>query len=492
MEKNTPLHLQEIIFGSSQPSISKSISKLEKEGKLKKIAQRIYTSNLKDTPESIIRRNLFTILAHLYPKALLSHRSALEFKPTPDWQIFITYKYTKKVSLPGITIRILDGLSAIDGDNILTGELYVSQLERALLENLQPSRASNLRAKTLSQNKIEERLEKIILAHGEEELNKIRDRAKSIAEQLNMPNEFRKLNKIISALLNTQTSKILRSPVAIARAFGKPFDPSRLELFQILFSELSNNEFKYLKNTHENKQIYKNISFFESYFSNYIEGTVFEIDQAKEIIENQSPIATRDEDSHDVLGTYLLVSNEKEMSIVPETPDELIKILKYRHQILLSARKGKSPGIFKDKNNFAGSTSFVEYNLVEGTLRKSFDYYSSLKHPFAKAAYIMFIISEIHPFLDGNGRMARIMMNAELVHANQPKIIIPTAYREDYLLALRNLTRQRDPVAYIRMMSKIWDYSAKIDGRSLTEMQIKLEKSNAFYEPTEKRLKFDV
>ncbi|GAI76162.1 unnamed protein product, partial [marine sediment metagenome] len=28
---------------------------------------------------------------------------------------------------------------------------------------------------------------------------------------------------------------------------------------------------------------------------------------------------------------------------------------------------------------------------------------------------IMFVISEIHPFLDGNGRIARVMMNAELV-----------------------------------------------------------------------------
>lgn len=37
-----------------------------------------------------------------------------------------------------------------------------------------------------------------------------------------------------------------------------------------------------------------------------------------------------------------------------------------------------------------------------------------------------FLISEIHPFNDGNGRLARIMMNAELVAENEEKIIIPT------------------------------------------------------------------
>ena len=32
--------------------------------------------------------------------------------------------------------------------------------------------------------------------------------------------------------------------------------------------------------------------------------------------------------------------------------------------------------------------------------------------------FMMFMISEIHPFLDGNGRLARVMMNAELVKMN--------------------------------------------------------------------------
>jgi len=38
----------------------------------------------------------------------------------------------------------------------------------------------------------------------------------------------------------------------------------------------------------------------------------------------------------------------------------------------------------------------------------------------------MFLITEVHPFLDGNGRVARLFMNCELVSANQPRIIIPT------------------------------------------------------------------
>src|SRR5262245_12277966 len=93
MENILPIHLQEVVFSSSDPKYSKQISKLEKAGKLRKIASRIYTSNFTEIPETIIRRNLFTILGKLYPGSMLSHRSALEFQPTSAGHIFLTYTY---------------------------------------------------------------------------------------------------------------------------------------------------------------------------------------------------------------------------------------------------------------------------------------------------------------------------------------------------------------------------------------------------------------
>lgn len=489
MEKEIPLHLQDIIFGSSDSKTSKLISKLEKEGHIKKIAPRLYTGNLDDEPQKIVRRNLLSILGHLYPKAVLSHRSALEFKPTSTAQIFLTHSYTKKVSLPGITIRFLKGPGPIPGDNLIAGQLYVSQRERALLENLQTSRKTGPDSKTLSYPEIEERLEQIVRVNGESELNNVRDRARELSLELDMKKEFEKLDKIISALLRTRSSNILKSPLATARAFGVPYDPSRYELFETLYRELAQCEFKYIEDQNTETKAFKNFAFFESYFSNYIEGTIFEIDEAKDIIETQNPILTRSEDSHDILGTYQIVSNVKEMKVTATTPEELIQILKYRHKVLLSARTSKNPGEFKDKNNFAGQTSFVDMNLVHGTLIKCFDFYNALKHPFAKAAFIAFAVSEIHPFLDGNGRMARVMMNAELVSARQSKIIIPTAYREDYILTLRKLTRQREPKAFIRMLSKVHEYSSTIVGNDMDQMQNLLETSNAFKEPSEGKLK---
>ena len=489
MEEILPIHLQEVIFSSSDPKISKQLSKLVQTGKIRKIAARIYTSNFVDSPEIIVKRNLFSILGRLYPGSVLSHRSALEFKPTESGHIFISYTYTKKAALPGITVRVLEGPGPLKGDNPISEGLFVSQLARALLENLQSSRKQGAESKSIQITVIEERLEQIIKVKGEEGLNELRDNARIISDQFGMQREFSKLYKLISALLSTRPSKILSSPIALARAFGYPYDPLRLSLFEKLFIELKQTEFKYLPDKNISTKSFTTFAFFEAYFSNYIEGIEFELEEAKTIIETETPLPARNEDSHDILGTYRLVSNEMEMSITPDSPDKLLEILLCRHKALLSSRESSLPGQFKDRNNRAGETHFVDHNLVKGTLIKGFDFYASLTHPFARASYMMFMISEVHPFIDGNGRIARIMMNTEMVKQKQTRIIIPTVYRDDYLLALRRLSRKEDPQPYIKMLSRAQEFSSTITGTDVSLIERHLELSNAFKDHEQAKLK---
>ena len=481
--------IPEIVFGSSDKNESKAISKLVKEKKLKKIAPRIYTSNLLDSESSIIRRNLFFILGKLYPGAVLSYRSAFEFKPTEDGSVYLTYKYSKNIYMHDIKIRLIKGAGPEEGDNKVFGDLYVSQKARAFLENLGRDKQTGLTRRNLDIKTVEKELEKIIISGGEDELNKLRDTAGLLSEKLNFQKEFKKLNDIISAMLATHPSKILKSPAALARAFGKPYDSRRLELFENLFRFLDKQDFPYLPEKNTTEKSYRNFAFFESYFSNYIEGTRLEIEDAKEVIRTGIPLPLQINDSHDVLGTYLVVSERGNMNRTPETPDELTGLLKHRHRILLSARTEKAPGEFKNVNNRAGSTEFVDYTLVAGTLEKSFEFYRLLTDPFARAAYMHLILSEIHPFIDGNGRIARVMLNAELVRSNQSKIIIPNVYREDYILSLKQVTKKSDFKLYIDMLARARKFSADICGDDTNEMQAYLRKCNAFLEPDEGRLK---
>ena len=103
---------------------------------------------------------------------------------------------------------------------------------------------------------------------------------------------------------------------------------------------------------------------------------------------------------------------------------------------------------------------------------------------------MMFLISEVHPFQDGNGRLARIMMNSELFRANESKIIVPTVSREDYLLALRKSSRQGIVQPYIKVMTRLHHFSSTLYGKDFQEMSDYLTLCNAFEEPDEAKLRF--
>ena len=92
----------------------------------------------------------------------------------------------------------------------------------------------------------------------------------------------------------------------------------------------------------------------EAYFSNYIEGTEFVVEEAADIVFRNKPMPTRPADAHDILGTFRIVSNSHEMGRVPGSANELLDLLKTRHAVLLAGRPEKNPGSFKETVNRAG------------------------------------------------------------------------------------------------------------------------------------------
>lgn len=491
MAKTTSLqNVLEIVMATSDKSESARRTEMIKDGALRKIAPKVYTTNMSDTPEDIIKRNLFYVLGQLYPHAVISHRSAYEMRPTESGDFFLTYTYTRNVPLPGLTIHLMQGPIGTENDMPFVENLFISSAERRTLENLQKGRARSGLSKCLPRATIEDNLERMLQINGENGLNTFRDKARIVAAELDMNEEFDILNSIIGALLSTKPYGVLLSETSIARAKGEPFDSSRITLFETLFGALHNELFQNIDDPNVENSSFRNFAFFESYFSNYIEGTEFEIEDAKQIIETGQPLPARNADSHDVLGTFMLTASRREMQRTPSSFDELTELLQERHRIMMKARPDRNPGMFKMQNNHAGDTHFVDCTLVRGTLRKGYEYYRALEHPFAKSLFMLFMISEIHPFSDGNGRISRIMMNAELVAAGQSKIIIPTVFRDDYLNALRRLTRRSDPSVLIRALSRVRQFSANITGNDFDATRKYLESCNAFKDGEDYILKF--
>lgn len=458
------------------------LSREVKAGRLRRIVQGIYTDDMVSEPSALTQLHWREMVAHTYPGALLSHRSALEFEPSPAGVLYFTHSQDRVVRWPGLTLKMSKGARAGQDDRELFPGLHVSSEERALLENLMPARTSGGEKRTWPIERIVARLLRHLEARDERGLNGIRDTARARAADLGMSAAFVKLDGLIGTLLATRNEE-LRSPEARAHMKGEAYDPVRVRLFHRLAAALNREVFAERPERTRTPAAFRDLAFFESYFSNYIEGTEFEVAEAADIVYRGARIPNRTGDSHDMLGTFELCSDRAGLSHMANNAEEFIDMLRTRHRILLGGRPDKDPGMFKERANRAGVTAFVEPGRVRGTLKAGFDHIAQLSAPLAKALYIMFVVSEVHPFNDGNGRIARLMMNAELVRGARTKLLIPTVYREDYLLALRKLTRQQEPDAFIRMMARAHAWSHWLEPVSYERLHQQMLLSNAYSEP---------
>ncbi|GMQ87772.1 MAG: Fic family protein [Gammaproteobacteria bacterium] len=480
MKKTPPL--PEIVFSSSDPAESKRISRHVKAGRLRKIAPRIYTSS-DETPEILIRRNWLDIVAHYFPGATLSHRTAFQGLSLQGVQeVFVTATQNRNIALPGLTLRAIKGPGHDVLDMTLPMGLFIASMPRYLLENLQPSRARKTLAKSVGIVEVETFLERQLRIKGEAALNTLRDDARAVSGRLGMANEFTQLDRLIGALLRTRPATALQTQTGIERARGIPYDPDRLARFELLADALRRNPVEFRA---EPAQGWKNSAFFDTYFSNYIEGTEFEVDQAATVIFAGRIMQDRPKDSHDILGTWQVTSDHVAMQTTPETFEDLVQLIKNRHLTLFAQRPEINAGEFKTAINRAGDTIFVHPDLVRGTLLRGFDLYKALTPGFERAAYMMFLVSEVHPMVDGNGRLSRLFMNAELVTNGQSRILIPAVYRDDYLLNLRRLSRDDEPLPFISMMARAHRFTAMIDFSDYVRAKAQLASCRAFNEPHE-------
>jgi hypothetical protein len=466
--------MSNLIFAKDIPE-AKQFSKAVAKGELKRIRQGIYTDAAWEEIPKLLQNKWYEIVEYLYPSAVVSHATAVSLLPE-NKVVYITapVKIRKKVQVSDLlTIEVLPG----DVEHLkepFHPKSFRSSPTRYLLENLQISHKDVVAPKSLGKNWAEQELCRLLERYGEKELNRIRDEARLNCSVLKMEKEFLILDSLIGAVLSTQPIEPLSTERAIAVARKEPFDPNRIKIFKsfaeyLLQCNLEPRPYKY------NSSSWRNLSFFESYFSNYIEGTEFEIEEAEQIVFEKHEINNRHQDSHDILSVFDVVHDYTEMSTTPKTADELLDLLIQRHSLIMDARPEKRPGQLKIKANKAGDTVFVLPEQVEGTFAQAFPLYQSLPKGLARAIFIQFLVSECHPFDDGNGRLARIMMNAELVSAEQIKIIVPTVHRDSYLNGLRDATRNSKFRTITKVFSDLHGYTSSVEWGDYSDARTTLE-----------------
>jgi len=468
---------REVFFSSAQTS--RAVHAAVRAGRARRLARGLYTRDTQRPLESIARQHWLIIAAGYFPGAVLVDRTAFDFGPAEDGSVTLAGSQRRDVELPGLRLRIREGAGCLDGDLRWMGEeIYMSSRPRAFLENLRPSRRRRSVARTLSRLELEEKLDEYA-AGRQADLNRLRDSARPIATKLGAQREFALLDELIGAMYGTRPGK-LRSRRGRARAEGFPYDGQRMLRFEQLHGHLIATALPALEANARHEL--STFAFFESYFSNFIEGTEFTLEEAERIVFEGVIPRQRPKDAHDILGNYRVLADRHERQRAPASADELIDVLKTQHAGMMRERPEVGPGQWKTEPNRAGATYFVDPRLVEGTLREGFRFYDSLPSGFARACFAMFLVSEVHPFADGNGRAARVLLNSELTAADQQRVIVPTASREDYLYGLRGMTHNANASSLVTVIRALQQKSHEIDFSSRRAAELGLRRQRAFEE----------
>jgi hypothetical protein len=465
----------EVFFSTA--ATSRAVNYAVRTGRARRIARGVYTANMTDRLEVVVGRNYSRIAAHVFPGAVIVDRSALEMGPAADGSLTLAARRGRNVTLPGLWLRARVGAGPLEGDLRWMGEdLFMSSRARAFLENCRPSRTRGGLPRTVGRPELEVRLD-TYAGRDVENLNRLRDAARGLAPALGADAEFSALDDLIGALQGTRPTPLI-SGRGRARVVGAPYDQSRLVRFEQLARHLL--EVGSPRRSENPEQEISTFAFFEAYFSNFIEGTEFTLQEAEAIVFEAVIPRQRPQDAHDILGTYRIVADPKARARIPRSAEAFVALLREQHATMLAARPEIGPGSLKEDPNQAGATLFVAPEFVEGTLRESWRLYESLPDGFARAAFAMFVVSEVHPFADGSGRMARVLMNAELTAAGEQRIVIPTVLRDDYLSGLRAMTHNALAANYMAVLSSLQAFTAGVDFSTRAAAELDLYRRRAF------------
>jgi len=478
--KNTTHHLDDslLLYPELSAAQQRSVQRRIKAGELKSVVKGFASILPESEWPSLVARNRIRVLAAFFPMTVLGYRTAFAGGAPSNETVHLVGTYRRTAHLPGLTVQVWKGPPAHATDLPMQSlAVYFPSQERLLLENLTPSRGAN--AKTVGAAEVELRLLAICGARGEAYMTELRERARALAPALGLVDEFMVLDSLVGSILNSRPS-VLTTKQGKALVARLPYDPGRLELFEILAEQLRSTALPQPASVTPTDVARRHFAFLESYFSNFIEGTEFDVQEARGFVLNGVPVETRPKDSHDVIGVFEQALSPTWATLTLPAGEPILDQLRARHLHQMQHRPEVEPGAFKLQSNCAGNTEFVEPNLVRGTLVQGSKLLTTVPAGTARALLAMFLVAEVHPFNDGNGRLARLVMNAELSAVNACRILVPTLYREQYLDCLRVLSRDHQPGPFLKAMSDILIWTSKFNYQDLDQVIANLKRCNAF------------
>ena len=173
-----------------------------------------------------------------------------------------------------------------------------------------------------------------------------------------------------------------------------------------------------------------------TYHSNAIEGNTLTIYETKAVLEDGITIGGKSMREHlEALGHSYALDYLEHLVQQQEALSE--RTLKELHNIILRDIDRVNAGIYRKVNVIISGAMHVPppATAIQSRMENFFEWYMTTAqylHPVERAARVHADFVNIHPFTDGNGRTARIIMNLELMKSGFPVVIIPVESRPLY------------------------------------------------------------
>ena len=133
--------------------------------------------------------------------------------------------------------------------------------------------------------------------------------------------------------------------------------------------------------------------------------------------------------------------------------------IKNIHQLVLKEIDDDNAGRYRDENvKIKGATHIPpDYLIVPELMEKLIINYEDWKkyHPIIRAALLHGELVKIHPFVDGNGRTSRLVMNLSLMNSGYLPVIVKKEKRLEYYNALDKAHTTGDYTDFVKLVNEL-------------------------------------
>ena len=191
-----------------------------------------------------------------------------------------------------------------------------------------------------------------------------------------------------------------------------------------------------------------------TYTSNALEGNTLTESETKVVIEDGITIG-----GHPIREIQETIGHSKAYDLIYDllqqnngiTENNILEL----HRLFYEQINPQSAGKYRDKKVIITGTTYEppspdELQGLVRNLLNQFNQNIKTMHPVELAAWLHLNFVNIHPFIDGNGRTARLLTNLVLLRAGYAVIIIPPILRADYIetLKIAQTTQNEQPFFY--------------------------------------------